>query len=243
MGKLKNIPDGIRLVNTILRFNHMSKGIMDARAKKDPVMEREEIGKATKIWANEVARTFKMDIRVQGAENIPAEDGMVFISNHQGYADIIAMFVAVDGRQIGFIAKDNFESVPLLGEWIRKIRGLFIHRGNAKEALKSISDGAKLVKEGYNLVIYPEGTRSRSSKMGDFKPGSFKLATKAKAPIVPVTIDGTYHVYEEKGYAQPAIINVIIHPAVETKDLSRKELVGLEGQIEETIRSALPSQA
>lgn len=78
--------------------------------------------------------------------------------------------------------------------------------------------------------------------MGPFKPGSFKLATKAKAPIVPVTINGSYHVFEEKGYVQPSVISVTIHPPVETRNLSRRDLSGVEAAVEETIRSALKQE-
>lgn len=239
MAILRNIPTLIKVLGSISKLDKYSKGILDAREEGDPVKERQIIGEDIKIWANNVANDFDMTIEVVDPENVPEEDGCVFIANHQGYADIIALIVALDGRQVGFIAKDSLERVPYLGKWIKLIRGLFIKRGDTREALKSMKEGIELVKNGYNLAIFPEGTRSRGPKMGKFKAGSFKLATKAKAPIVPVSISGSYKCFEEKGYAQPATIKVMFHPPVETKDLSRQEIMEIEKSVPSTIENGL----
>ena len=161
MGKLKNLPDGIRLLNSIRVFNRSIPEIDKARASGNPQLERQTIAHYTELWARNVADMFHMDIIVEGTENIPAEDGFVFISNHQGYADIIALLIAAPGRQIGFVAKDSLAKVPYIGQWISRIRGMFISRGDAKAALRTIQEGAKTVKNGFNLIIFPEGTRSR----------------------------------------------------------------------------------
>ena len=99
---------------------------------------------------------------------------------------------------------------------------------------------AEYLKSGYNLAIFPEGTRSKGSKMSPFKAGSFKLATMAKATIVPITINGSYQLFEEKGYCVKGThASVTIHPPVDTEGLSRKELTQVTKDIEETIRSAI----
>jgi 1-acyl-sn-glycerol-3-phosphate acyltransferase len=239
MKVIRNIPNFIKVFRSIRIFDFYAKDITAARNEGDPVKEREAIAYSTHIWASKVAEMFDMKIEVEGRENIPEKDGCVFISNHQGYGDIIALFLALEGRQIGFIAKDSLESMPYFGKWIKNIRGIYIKRGNAKEALQSIQNGAKTVKNGFNLVIFPEGTRSRGPVMGEFKGGSFKLATKAKAPIVPITINGTYKMYEETGLIKPCNVKVVIHPAVDTSALDRKQLGEMEHQVEATIRTTL----
>ena len=76
--------------------------------------------------------------------------------------------------------------------------------------------------------------------MTEFKKGSLRLATKSGVPIVPVTLNGTYHVYEKKGYVQPgAVVDFYIHPAIETKDLSKAEQNSLAEKVEATIRTKL----
>ncbi len=241
MIRLKAIPDVIRVLGCIRRFNKYEKELETVRESGDTVRERELIAHHVYDFARDMADTVGLTVDIRGSENIPEEDGLVFISNHQGYADIIALLLAVPGRQLGFIAKDSLEKVPYFGRWIRNIRGLYIRRGDAKDALRSINEGVASIKEGFNLAIFPEGTRSRGEELGEFKSGSFKLATKAKAPIVPVAIDGTWHLFEEQGYVRPAKATVIIHPAIETKDLSRGQLAEVEQQVRETIRSSLDS--
>lgn len=239
MAIIRNIPTLIKVLGSIGKLDSHSKEILEAREAGDAALEKKVIGEDIKLWANNVADEFDLKIEVVNPENIPEQDGCVYISNHQGYADIIALIIALDGRQLGFIAKEELAKVPYIGKWIKMIRGLFIKRGDTREALKSMKEGIDLVKNGYNLAIFPEGTRSRGPKMGKFKAGSFKLATKAKAPIIPVSISGSYKCFEEKGYAQPATIKVMFHPAVETKELSRQDIMEIEKEIPSTIQNGL----
>ena len=239
MAIIRNIPTLIKVLGSIGKLDKYSKGIEEAKAEGDQEKERQVIGEDIKLWANSLADEFDLKIEVINPENIPEQDGCVYIANHQGYADILALIIAMDGRQIGFMAKEELKKVPYIGKWITLIRGLFIKRGDAREALKSMKEGIELVKQGYNLAIFPEGTRSRGPKMGKFKAGSFKLATKAKAPIVPVSIQGSYKCFEEKGYAQPAEIKVMFHPPIETKDLSRQDIMDMEKSVPSTIQNGV----
>ena len=76
--------------------------------------------------------------------------------------------------------------------------------------------------------------------MGEFKPGSFKLATKAKVPIVPVAINGTRHFFEDRGiFTNGVVIDVKVLPAIDTKSLDRQELANIPHQVENNIRETL----
>ena len=76
--------------------------------------------------------------------------------------------------------------------------------------------------------------------MGEFKKGSLRLATKSGVPVVPVTLNGTYHMYEDMGYVQPGDeIEFYIHPAIETKELSKTEANNLAEKVEEIIKTKL----
>ena len=152
--------------------------------------------------------------------------------------------ISASGKQTGFIAKNEFSKVPLLGKWINVIRGLFIKRGDVRESLKIINQGVDLINQGFSLVIFPEGTRSQKHEMADFKPGSFKLASKAKAPVVPVVIDGTYKVFEQKKrVSKGETVRITILPAIDTASLDRKALAALPNQIEEAIKERLAADA
>lgn len=204
----------------------------------DVEKEREQILNATTTWGQGIVKKYKMKLTVTGFENVP-EGPVLFVSNHQGYADIPVFGAVMTTKQIGFVAKTTLGKIPVFGEWIRDIRSIFIERDDARASLKTIEEGIGLLNQGFSLVIFPEGTRSKGSKMGEFKKGSLRLATKPGIPVVPVTINGTYHMYEEKGYTQPAAVDFYIHPAIETKGLSKADANNLAEKVEEIIRAKL----
>lgn len=240
MKLFRNIPNGIKLFRSVSIFNYYMKDIAAAKAAGDFDKEREIIAHATGVWVDKVIDMFDLTVNVSGRENLPENGPCVFISNHEGYGDIVVLFKALEGWQIGFIAKDALEKVPYFGKWIKTIRGVFIKRGNTREALKSIQAGVDTLKQGFNLVIFPEGTRSHGPRMAGFKAGSFKLATKAKVPIVPITINGSYDLFETRDIITGgAVIDVVIHPAIDTASLDRHQIANITHEVENTIRTTL----
>lgn len=236
----RNIPNGFKLFKSVSILNYYRNDILALKESGEKEKERELIAKATGEWVDRVIDLFDITINVRGRENLPKEGPCVYISNHEGYGDIPVMFKALEGRQIGFVAKDSLQKVPYFGKWIAAIRGVFIKRGETREALKSMQEGIKLLKEGYSLVIFPEGTRHHTAGMGEFKPGAFKLATKSKAPIVPISINGTRHLFEDKDViTNGAVVDVVIHPPVITDGVDRHELTNIPHLVEDTIRTTL----
>ncbi len=240
MKLLRNIPKGYQLFRSVSVFNPYLSKIEAAKKEGDIEKEKAVIGEGVALWIQRLEELFDITFHIEGQEHIPDTGACVFIANHQGYADIIAILKMMEGRQVGFIAKDSLEKVPYFGKWIKAIRGVFIKRGDAREALKSIQAGVQTLKDGFSLVIFPEGTRSQSTEMNAFKPGSFKLATKAKVPVVPVAINGTRHLFEDRGViTNGAVIDVKILPAIDTASMDRHSLANISGEVEDTIRKAL----
>lgn len=234
-----NVINGAKLMRSVHVFNKRIKEIEAAKAGGNYEEERRIIAEATGIWVNNVIKLLDMHINVTGRENIP-EGPCVFFSNHQSYADIPTFLKACEGKQIGFIAKDSLAKVPYFGKWIRTIRGVFITRGDTRDSLKSFRVGIDYLKQGFSLVIFPEGTRSQGAPMKEFKAGSFKLATKAKVPVVPVTINGTYHLVEETGIITKGVhIDIVIHPSIPTDGMERSEMTKLHETVEATVRTTL----
>ncbi len=216
------------------------KAIEKARAEGDVKTEQAEILKACQIWSSHIVDKLAVDFRVIHPENLPKEGPVVFISNHQSYADILSFLYNIKNHQVAFIAKDSLGKIPIFGKWVLRIRGIYIHRGDARASLKTINEGVDYLKQGFSLVIFPEGTRSQSSELGEFKPGSFKLATKARVPVVPVTLNGGYHTFEERGAVTKGChIDFMVHEPILTKDMSRQELAELPHRVEEIIRGGL----
>lgn len=208
--------------------------------KKNKIHERNEyIHKVTSKWAMSQVKMSGAKVKVFGEENIPKDIPVLFISNHQGNFDI-ALFMSYIDKPKGYVAKIEMKKVPIVRTWMEYINCVFMDRSNLRKSAEAIMEGVKILKSGYSLVIFPEGTRSRGDTMGEFKAGSFKLATKAKVPIVPVTIKGSYKLMEQNGKKiKPAEVEMYIHPMIETANLTKEDLEALPSRVKAIIESKL----
>lgn len=188
-------------------------------------------------WAFFTANIIGMEIESVGKENIPDET-CVFMANHQSMLDIPALKIA-SGNNMAFIAKKELLKVPVIGYWINRSMSVPLNRDNPREAVRVISEGVKNVKNGYNMAIFPEGTRSEDCTISEFKKGSMKLATKAKAPIVPVTIIGTRACFEKNRKYLPGKIKVVFSEPIYTKDLTKEEEAELNVRVREVVESKM----
>lgn len=151
---------------------------------------------AAKDWAKSIIKVCGGKIKVYGEENVP-EGTCLFVGNHQGNFDIMLLVEAID-KNVGFVAKKEMEKLPILSWWMKKNHCVFLDRENPREAIKAFNEATKSLKKGYSMVIFPEGTRSKGTNVGEFKKGSLKLATKVpEIPIVPVACEGTYKLFEK----------------------------------------------
>ncbi len=223
----------------MIAVNKYAKTVDQLKAEGKTEEEREVLSRLEHEWGEDILNKFGWKVELEGAENLPEKGPVVVISNHQSYVDIPAI-LSILPFQVGFVAKSELEKIPVFSTWILRIRGLLINRGDARASLRTISEGVALVKQGFSMAIFPEGTRSRGPEMGEFKAGSLKLATKAGCPVLPITISGSYRLYEETGNVREnESFKVIVHKSVETEGLSRAELAELPERIEEIIRSGL----
>lgn len=134
---------------------------------------------------------------VKGEENVPKDTAVLYVGNHRSYYDIILTYVRVP-RPTGYVAKLEMLRYPLLNVWMHFLHCLFLDRNDLKKGLKTILKGVEKVKSGISICIFPEGTRNGTDQ--DFLPfheGSFKIAEKAGAPIVPITMSGTNAIFED----------------------------------------------
>jgi len=192
---------------------------------------------ATK-WAKKQLKRTGARIKVTGLENIP-DCPVVFVSNHQSNVDI-AVFLAEIEKNKGYVAKVEMLKVPFMRDYMKELNCVFMDRNDMRQSAQTILDAIEIVKNGYSMVIFPEGTRSKGVRLGEFKAGSLKLATKSRAPIVPVTINGSYKLMEaNKNKIVPADITLTIHPAIETAQITKEEEAVLVGRVKGIIAGVL----
>ena len=196
------------------------------------------IHKAASSWAMSQVKMSGAKVRVFGEENIPADIPVLFISNHQGNFDI-ALFMSHINKPKGYISKIEMRKIPVLRTWMEFMHCVFMERGNLRKAAEAINEGIKILKSGYSMVLFPEGTRSKGDHMNEFKAGAFKLATKSRVPIVPVTIKGSYRLMEaNNSKIKPAEVEMHIHPMIPVAYLTREE----EGELPEKVKAVIQSK-
>lgn len=138
-------------------------------------------------------------VEVIGKEHIPNEGGVLFVSNHRSYFDILVGF-SYTPKIFGFVAKSEMMKYPVLNIWMTLVNCLFLDRNDIKKAFKTILKGIDNVKHGISVWICPEGTRNRAKdnlNIGEFKEGSLKIAEKSGCAIIPVAIYGTSEIFEQ----------------------------------------------
>lgn len=179
-------------------------------------------GKVGEDWARyTIHKALNMNVAVIGKENIPDEP-CCYMGNHTSILDI-PLLIDSAGKCMGFVAKKEMVKTPILGYWMKNYNCVPLDRENAREAIKAIREGANNIKNGYSMAIFPEGTRSKDGKLREFKKGSLKLATMAKAPVVPVSINGAYRAYEIDRKFKPIDITVTFGEPIYTENLTREE--------------------
>ena len=147
-------------------------------------------------------------IDVHGKENIPKENGFMFYPNHQGMYDVLAI---VEACSVPFsvVAKKEVGNIQFLKQVFACMKAYLIDRDDVRQSMQVIIDVSKEVASGRNYLIFAEGTRSKlGNKLLDFKGGSFKAATKAKCPIVPVALVNSFQPFDTNSIKQ---VNVEVH--------------------------------
>lgn len=196
------------------------------------------VQKVVRFWARTTLLTTGSTVSVEGQENLPEHRNICFISNHQGMFDI-PLVLGFTGIPCGFIAKQELFKIPVLSHWMREIPCVFIDRGSARKAMESFQHSAEVIKAGHPMVIFPEGTRSRSDSMGEFHIGSLKLPAMANASIVPMVIKGSWRIMEMDKKLHKAHLKMRILPPIEPDDPLCKDKHELAEHLHKLIASNL----
>jgi 1-acyl-sn-glycerol-3-phosphate acyltransferase len=236
----RNIVTGVKLYNALRVLTTYRNDLLEAQASGDVEKERAVLLELTTTWGNHVVKTFDIRINATGKENLPEKGPVLFVANHQSFADIPVACTVLDKFQFGFVAKSTLERNPIYGRWIRDTRNVYINRKSARASLRAIEDGIELLNQGFSILIFPEGARSRCSDIDEFKKGSLRLATKSGVPVIPIAIHNAYRVFEEYGYVKYGIdVGFNILPPIETKGMPKDIANNLAAEVENIIRQDL----
>lgn len=138
----------------------------------------------------------RVTIEVTGVEHIPCEEGFILFPNHQGLFDMLAIFSTCP-KPLSVVIKKEASKWILVKQVLGATRSLAMDRDDIKDQVRTIGEVTRLVKEGRNFVIFPEGHRSRKgNEILDFKSGTFKSALKAGCPIIPVALVNSFRPFD-----------------------------------------------
>jgi 1-acyl-sn-glycerol-3-phosphate acyltransferase len=166
-----------------------------------------------------------------GREYLQPGETYVFMSNHESWMDIPAIFGAVPSS-LRMVAKAGIMKVPILGHAMENAGFIAIDRRNRKRAIRQLEEAKKRLSEGISIWIAPEGTRTRTGTIGAFKKGGFYLARELSKPIAPVFIEGAADVMPADSVMVKPNQSITVHfckpvTAEEVKTLPPNQLVDL----------------
>ncbi|MCR5108249.1 MAG: 1-acyl-sn-glycerol-3-phosphate acyltransferase [Lachnospiraceae bacterium] len=211
------------------------------------ILDRFSPGIREKVSINSVHIIFKNLIFLAGTrvnyigeENIPKDTAALYVGNHRSYFDVI-----IPGSRLPypstFIAKKEFNKIPMLNVWMHAIKCLMLDRSNIKEGLKTVLSAIDYIKEGRSIFVFPEGTRNKTQDLLlPFKDGALKISTKSHCPIIPVAITNSAEVFEAH-FPKIKKADVIVHygSPIYPDDLNKEELKHIGKAVTDSIEDML----
>ncbi|XP_017644159.2 1-acyl-sn-glycerol-3-phosphate acyltransferase BAT2, chloroplastic-like isoform X2 [Gossypium arboreum] len=171
-----------------------------------------------KLWATASIAPF-FDIELEGLENLPPQNApAVYVSNHQSIIDFYPLLTL--GRSFKFIGKNTVFFYPGIG-WAMYILGMIpVKRMDIRSHLEAVRRCMDLVRNGASVFFFPEGTRSKDGKLGDFKKGAFTVAAKTGVPVIPMTLIGTGEIMPAgmEHVVNSGSVKLIIHKPIKGND-------------------------
>lgn len=168
---------------------------------------------ATHNWGKLVLLLAGIRLKVYGRQYIPQNAKFCIVANHQSYFDIPVLLVLFP-YTLHFVAKKELLKIPFIRTWMLLMGCSFIDRKNRREAFEVYNKEIEKINAGHTLILFPEGTRGEDETIGRFKPLALRRFMEAEVPLLPVTIQGTYHCYESSGNIQGGVVTIRIHSVI-----------------------------
>jgi 1-acyl-sn-glycerol-3-phosphate acyltransferase len=191
------------------------------------------------VWARLNSYLTPMFVSVIGREHIDKKQSYVVVSNHQSQYDIFVLYGWL-GVDFKWVMKRELRKIPFLGSACEKLDHIFIDRSNSRAARASLENAKKKIVNGTSVVFFPEGTRSATGKVGEFKKGAFIMSLDLGIPILPVTIVNTNRILPPKSLKLlPGRARLVIHEPMPTNGYTKENVADLMEATREVIQTGL----
>lgn len=179
------------------------------------------------------------EVTVLGLENVPDDKPVLYVGNHRSYFDIVISLIHVK-RPTGYVSKKENGKIPILSWWMSNLHCLLLDRDDLKQGLQTILTAIELVKKGYSICIFPEGTRNKvNDTFLPFREGSFKIVQKSGCLIQPFVFVNAADIYEDHSpKIKKAKVILEYLPPVDMSLLDREEAKHIGATVQKMIEDA-----
>ena len=195
---------------------------------------------ARTMWSPGILWICGARLEVSGIDNIDRSCSYIFVSNHLSFLDIPILFRVIPVN-LYFVAKEEIKKMPFVGWYMWATGMIFIDRANRDKAFQSLKRAGKLIRNGKNVIMFPEGTRSKDGEISQFKKGPFVLASESDLPVIPIALSGPEKIVPANAWTvNPGPVKVEIgksHQKDPSESLNdfiagvRSEMIGLKGDL------------
>ncbi len=160
---------------------------------------------------------------VEGLENVPTDRPVLYICNHRSFFDVVYTY-SLCSLPTAYVAKSDLAHIPFFGVWGKLMRVLMFDRNDIKASINMIKTGTEHLKTDTSVFIFPEGTRNKNPEelpLLDFHDGSFKMALRSGAPVLPVAVSNSADVWEaHKPWVRKTTMKIIYGKPIYIDNLS-----------------------
>ena len=188
--------------------------------------------KVTNLYIRSLVPVLRVHVKLKGGEKLPAEGRFMLVCNHTSITDPIMLIYAMPKSQLAFISKKENSDMFIIGPMMHKLQCQLINRENDREALKTILKCIQILKDDKaSIGVFPEGYILPDRKLHEFRPGVFKIAQKAKVPIVVCTMKDTANAIENLLHYRPSEIELSVLQVLEPEEFLNKKTVEIADRI------------
>ncbi len=167
------------------------------------------------VWAKLCTWLTLVRVTVSGRGNIDPHTSYVFVANHQGAYDIFAVYGFLN-HNFKWLMKAGLRKFPVIGVACAAAGHVFVDNSSPSAIRRTMAKAERTLQGGMSVVVFPEGSRTRTGRMRPFHKGAYQLSMEFGLPVVPVTIDGAFDVLPRGSWLpRPGRIKLTIHPPVD----------------------------
>ena len=195
-----------------------------------------------KIWSQLTCLILLIPVKIKGKEKINKKTSYVFVPNHQGAFDIFLIYGFL-GRNFKWMMKKSLRKIPFVGKACESAGHIFVDKSSPRAIDETMKQAQSSLTDGVSLVVFPEGKRTFTGKMNEFKRGAFLLADDLQLSVVPITITGSFEILPRTGkWIHWHPMTMTIHDPIPPHGKGAENVKATMEKAYEAVASALPER-